>query len=198
MKLVVRRAAKRDLAEARDWYEQRRPGLGRQLVEAVSESLDKIRGHPELYPRVSDRVRRARISRFPYGIFYLLELGTVRCDRHSPLIPLAGPLATASLGRPGGSTPCLGCSYPRSSHLWSCWEKAMSHDVERPLDAAEEVFLDEAQAEIHRVREARSRISERFGHDPYRLVAHYMEQQKEHPERLVSAPEPERKEDSAA
>jgi hypothetical protein len=37
----------------------------------------------------------------------------------------------------------------------------------------------------------RHRISERFGHDPYRLVAYYMERQKEHQDRLVHAPEPE-------
>lgn len=55
-----------------------------------------------------------------------------------------------------------------------------------------EVLLDEVEKEIARVREARHRISERFGHDPYRLVAHYMEQQKAHPERLIRAPEPER------
>jgi hypothetical protein len=37
--------------------------------------------------------------------------------------------------------------------------------------------------EIACVRAARHRISERFGHDPYRLVAYYMERQKEHEER---------------
>jgi hypothetical protein len=54
-----------------------------------------------------------------------------------------------------------------------------------------ELILDEEDAEIALVREARHRISERFGHDPYRLVAHYMEQQKEHQDRLVRVPEPE-------
>ena len=33
--------------------------------------------------------------------------------------------------------------------------------------------------EITRIREVRHRISERFGHDPYRLVAYYMEKQRE-------------------
>ena len=53
-----------------------------------------------------------------------------------------------------------------------------------------ETMLDEDDEEIARVREARHRISERFGHDPYRLVAHYMEQQKEDPGKLIPAPEP--------
>jgi hypothetical protein len=58
----------------------------------------------------------------------------------------------------------------------------MTSQAETNLDAENEV-------EIERVREARHRISAKFGHDPYRLVAHYMERQREHPERVVSAPE---------
>jgi hypothetical protein len=57
----------------------------------------------------------------------------------------------------------------------------MSQDLDTPVDQGEE--------EIAAIREVRHRISERFGHDPYRLVAHLMELQKEHPERLVSAPD---------
>jgi hypothetical protein len=51
--------------------------------------------------------------------------------------------------------------------------------------------VDEGEEEIAAIREVRHRISERFGHDPYRLVAYLMELQKEHPERLVPAPEVE-------
>jgi hypothetical protein len=54
-----------------------------------------------------------------------------------------------------------------------------------------EPTLEESAEEIARVRAARHRISERFGHDPYRLVAYYMERQKEHADRLVQAPEQE-------
>lgn len=64
-KLVVRRAAKLDLAEARGWYDEQKPGLGRELVEAVSESLDRIRENPELYPQVDDQVHRALVQRSP-------------------------------------------------------------------------------------------------------------------------------------
>jgi hypothetical protein len=55
----------------------------------------------------------------------------------------------------------------------------------------EPVLVDEGDEEIARIREARHQISEQFGHDPYRLVAHYIELQKEHPEKLVPAPHPE-------
>lgn len=54
-----------------------------------------------------------------------------------------------------------------------------------------ESVLDEGEEEISRIREVRHRISERFGHDPYRLVAYYIERQREHQDKLIPAPEPE-------
>lgn len=51
--------------------------------------------------------------------------------------------------------------------------------------------VDQGEQEIAAIREVRHRLSERFGHDPYRLVAYLMELQKEHSEKLVPAPEPE-------
>ena len=51
--------------------------------------------------------------------------------------------------------------------------------------------VDQGEEEIAAIREVRHRISEQFGHDPYRVVAYLMELQKEHPERLMPAPEME-------
>jgi hypothetical protein len=59
----------------------------------------------------------------------------------------------------------------------------MSHELDTAIDQGEE--------EIAAIREVRHRISEQFGHDPYRVVAYLMELQKEHPEKLVPAPEAE-------
>jgi hypothetical protein len=54
-----------------------------------------------------------------------------------------------------------------------------------------DISVDEGDEEIAAIREVRHRISERFDHDPYRLVAYLMELQKKHPEKLVPAPETE-------
>jgi len=51
--------------------------------------------------------------------------------------------------------------------------------------------IDQGEEELAAIREVRHRLSERFGHDPYRVVAYLMELQKEHPEKLVPAPEAE-------
>ena len=55
----------------------------------------------------------------------------------------------------------------------------------------EPTLVDEGEEELARIREVRHRISEEFGHDPYRMVAYYMELQKEHPEKLVRTPHSE-------
>ena len=51
---------------------------------------------------------------------------------------------------------------------------------------------------IEEVREIRHRISERFNHDPSRLVAYYMELQKQYKDRLIRTEEsPEHAESKA-
>jgi hypothetical protein len=52
-------------------------------------------------------------------------------------------------------------------------------------------FHDDGDEVIADVRAARHRISERFAHDPYKLVEYYMELQKSHPNRFVRAPDGE-------
>lgn len=61
----------------------------------------------------------------------------------------------------------------------------------RIMSELESKWVDDGDEEIARIREVRHRISEEFGHDPYRLVAYYMELQKQHPEKLVPAPDSE-------
>jgi hypothetical protein len=49
-----------------------------------------------------------------------------------------------------------------------------------PDSRAQAVSRPDTDDEIAQVRAARHRISERAGHDPRRLVAHYIESQKNH------------------
>jgi hypothetical protein len=61
-----------------------------------------------------------------------------------------------------------------------------------------EEFYDDGEEVIAEVRAARQRISARFGHDPYKLVAYLMERQRKHGDRIIPAPDPERTDRSAA
>jgi len=73
--------AKQELAAAAGWYEERREGLGLELVaeiDAVFAAIARTPGRFPLYPRVAPElgVRRAAAHRFPYSIAFI-ELGTV-------------------------------------------------------------------------------------------------------------------------
>lgn len=71
MRVVLRAAAERDIAEAARWYEQQRVGLGDEFVDAVKQARDRIGEYPQAYPEVRGRIRRMIVSGFPYGLFYL-------------------------------------------------------------------------------------------------------------------------------
>ena len=61
--------AEAEFAEAAEWYDERRPGLGRNFVAAVRAKVDEIRGAPERWPSVRG-VRRTLVHRFPYAVVY--------------------------------------------------------------------------------------------------------------------------------
>ena len=57
---------------------------------------------------------------------------------------------------------------------------------------AEDAPRDQGEDVVAEVRAARERISERFGHDPHRVVAYYIERQRAHTDRLLRVREPDR------
>jgi len=75
--LILRPEAEADLAEAYVWYEQRRAGLGQDLLLSVEAALTAIYDHPFLYPVMHRNIRRVLIRRFPFGVYYLVEGETV-------------------------------------------------------------------------------------------------------------------------
>lgn len=70
--LRIHADASEELAEAVEWYEARRRGLGRELFEAVVESIESLPTTAEMgTPLSADRrTRRLLLPRFPYQIVY--------------------------------------------------------------------------------------------------------------------------------
>jgi plasmid stabilization system protein ParE len=62
--------AEQDIAEAYNWYEGRRVGLGEEFLSCVDASIQKIRRDPNLYPVIYKEYRRTLVRRFPYVVFY--------------------------------------------------------------------------------------------------------------------------------
>lgn len=71
--LLLRPEATVEIQEAREWYEQRRPGLGGEFMAAVREVLAAIEEAPQRYPVVRRDIRRAVLRRFPYSLLYTME-----------------------------------------------------------------------------------------------------------------------------
>ena len=76
--IVIRPAAASDVEEARNWYDARRAGLGREFLDALEACLARIAERPEGYPKVLRDARRALMQRFPYSVYYRIRGAEVR------------------------------------------------------------------------------------------------------------------------
>ena len=80
--LIVRPEAESDIAEALDWYEAKRAGLGIEFFIAVDNAFLAIQQCPLAFAKVHREVRRALVKRFPYGIYYVAgekEISVLAC-----------------------------------------------------------------------------------------------------------------------
>ncbi|MCE9554163.1 MAG: type II toxin-antitoxin system RelE/ParE family toxin [Planctomycetes bacterium] len=92
--LVVAPEAEAELAEAKSWYENLRPGLEDDFIEDIELVFVRIRRNPEFYGIICDDIRFARADRFPYGIFFRIEEASivVLSVRHGSREPKWRPL----------------------------------------------------------------------------------------------------------
>lgn len=65
--------AQAELREAIAHYQAQEPGLGSQLAEEVERTLERILQYPEAWSQISERTRRCRTNKFPYGIIYQVQ-----------------------------------------------------------------------------------------------------------------------------
>mgnify|MGYP002631976335 CR=1 FL=1 len=66
-----------EVEEAVLWYEQQRPGLGLEYLAAVSRVVREIGENPERFPIWRRLWRRALLPRFPYVMFFDIEVDRV-------------------------------------------------------------------------------------------------------------------------
>lgn len=75
--LTVRREAELDINSAFEYYENKRVGLGHDVLLCIEECLSKIERNPMYYKVVYKELRRISVRRFPYCIFYLVQNDSV-------------------------------------------------------------------------------------------------------------------------
>jgi toxin ParE1/3/4 len=76
------RSVEVDIAEAAQWYERQRPGLGQEFI-AVVQSLDAVLlANPLRFSISYDDIRRLSLGRFPYSVFYFIEVFFITAETH--------------------------------------------------------------------------------------------------------------------
>ncbi len=87
--LIVAPEVERDIAQAYDWYEEQRVGLGEDFLSRVDACIQGIVRNPELHKTIHEQYRRGLVRRFPYAVFYEYVAGvvTVYCVFHTSRDP---------------------------------------------------------------------------------------------------------------
>jgi plasmid stabilization system protein ParE len=63
-----------ELQQARAWYDNVRPSLGERFALAVDATVEAIAERPLQFPVVHRGRRRAGVRKFPYGIFFEVQV----------------------------------------------------------------------------------------------------------------------------
>jgi len=63
-------AARLEVIEAQDWYEKEKAGLGAEFRAEIDYQVERILANPLQFPRMLADVHRAKLRRFPYGLFF--------------------------------------------------------------------------------------------------------------------------------
>ena len=71
-------AARTDLNQAVDYYENCQSGLGSEFLDEVEAAIERILQFPEAWGKLSDRTRRCLTNRFPYGLIYQTQENHIR------------------------------------------------------------------------------------------------------------------------
>jgi plasmid stabilization system protein ParE len=71
------RGSRTEAGEAAGWYERRVRGLGDEFLAFLDSTLTRVRDTPLAFPIVQPRVRRARLPRFPYQVFFTVGSNSI-------------------------------------------------------------------------------------------------------------------------
>ena len=70
LRIVLRPETEADLFQARDWYEQEDAEIAAAFVDSFEAIISRIKAMPELYAVALKNIRRAKLRRFPYLVYY--------------------------------------------------------------------------------------------------------------------------------
>ena len=72
-RLVAEPRADLDVAATFDWYETEQAGLGREFLDELRATYDRVAAGPLAYQDLRSGIRRALVRRFPYAVYFAVE-----------------------------------------------------------------------------------------------------------------------------
>jgi plasmid stabilization system protein ParE len=72
-RLVAQPQVDLDIAAALDWYEKEQAGLGREFLDELRATYDRVVDGPLKYQPLRSGIRRALVRRFPYAVYVAVE-----------------------------------------------------------------------------------------------------------------------------
>ena len=73
MRVLLETAARSEMWDAAQFYDDCASGLGIEFLDAVDEAVSRIKMNPQGGSPAGGRFRRVYLSRFPYALVYSLE-----------------------------------------------------------------------------------------------------------------------------
>lgn len=70
LRVVLRPEAEADLLAVRAWYEQEHSELGETFADSFEAMIASLEAMPELYAVALENIRRGKLRRFPYLVYY--------------------------------------------------------------------------------------------------------------------------------
>ena len=87
--VIFSEKAATDVASIGDWYNQQKNELANEFLESLDEALDKIKKYPSSFNFINAKVRKCKLKRFPYYVYFFHQNGIdvlrVRHVKQNPL-----------------------------------------------------------------------------------------------------------------
>jgi plasmid stabilization system protein ParE len=75
--LVFQRHVREDIDDAFTWYENQQVGLGERFLAELERVFERLTHSPAIHQMIFENVRRTTLRRFPYSVFYQIQLDRV-------------------------------------------------------------------------------------------------------------------------
>ena len=62
-----------EIEDAKEYYNLQQNNLGDTFKSDLKNSIENIKNFPNLYPNITNDMKRCILHRFPYSIFYTLK-----------------------------------------------------------------------------------------------------------------------------